>query len=394
MRGFIKGLAGLAVLILLVWLGVWLYAEMRLKQLVAAEINRANASGTAQISYDKLTTSDSPLVASVALVNASWVSQPGGSAPAITVRAAKIGMHVDLLSPMLLHVDIPPSIAIVTPEATGVLTFAVADIKENLSPSLWTGNTDNPITGGDARFAGINLLASNGSLQVARIDSLVLHEALNAKAGPSETAMSLKETMNHFQLSPIIARLINLPFNGQIAYLSLSTQLSGPFDWQSIANQTTSLPSSGAREHFMLQSLHQWALAGGSAQGKLTLILGPSTFRAGGSVIFDSTAQPSGSAELNANHLDQFTAAIISAYPGLQGWVSQFEARFSPYLTTTQAGGQVLAVNTVYGKDGVTTNGQKTGDMPPLDWNMLLNPPPAPPTPPSAPGDGSGAASP
>ncbi|MBU6426512.1 MAG: DUF2125 domain-containing protein [Rhodospirillales bacterium] len=391
MRGFIKGLAGLIVLVVLAWLGVWLYAEMRLKQLVAAEINRANASGTVQISYDKLTTSDSPLVASVTLAHPSWTSQPAPGTGQISLRAASIGAHIDLFTPLLLHVDMPQSIAITTPRASGALTFAVAGITEKLSPSVWTGNTDNPITGGDARFAGINLLASNGSLQVAQIDSLVLHEALNAKAGPGQTAMSLKEMMNHFQLSPIIARLINLPFNGQIAYLGLSARLSGPLDWQSIANQAATLPPGAAREHFMLQSLHQWALAGGSGQGKLTLTLGPSQLKAAGSVKFDSAGQPSGTASLTTNHLDQFTGAIISAYPGLQDWISQFEARFSPYLSTTDTGGQVLTMNTVYGKNGVVINGNKTGDMPPLDWNNLLNPPPAPPT---APGDGSGAASP
>ncbi|MBU6448440.1 MAG: DUF2125 domain-containing protein [Rhodospirillales bacterium] len=391
MRGFIKGLAGLIVLIVLAWLGVWLYAEMRLKQLVAAEINRANASGTVQISYDKLTTSSSPLVASVALANPSWTSRPDASAPAITLRAAKIGMHVDIFAPLLLHVDMPQSIAITTPEASGALTFAVADVTEKLSPSLWTGNIDNPITGGDARFAGINLLASNGSLQVAQIDSLVLHESLNAKANPGQTAMAVSETMNHFQLSPIIARLINLPFNGQIAYLALSMRLSGPLNWQSIAKQVAALPPGDARVHFMLQSLHQWALAGGSGQGKLTAILGPSRVDANGSLLFDKQAQPSGTWDLTANHLDQFTTALTSAYPALQNNVNQFEARLSPYLSTTQAGGQVLAVNTAYGKNGVTINGTKTGDMPPLDWNNLLNPPPPPPV---APGDGSGAASP
>ncbi|MDE1905934.1 MAG: DUF2125 domain-containing protein [Rhodospirillales bacterium] len=391
MRGFIKGLAGLIVLIVLAWLGVWLYAEMRLKQLVAAEINRANASGTVQISYDKLTTSNSPLVASVALANPSWTSRPDASAPGLSARAASIGMHINLLSPLLLHVDMPQSIAISTPEASGALTFAVADVTEKLSPSLWTGNTDNPITGGDARFAGINLLASNGSLQVAQIDSLVVHESLDAKAGPGQTAMLLDEKLNHFQLSPILARLINLPFNGQIAYLGLSMRLSGPLDWQSIAKQVASLPPGDARIHFMLQSLHQWALAGGSGQGNLTLTLGPSQLNADGSVAFDSAGQPSGKGNLTANHLDQLTSALTNAYPALQDDVSQFEARFSPYLSTTQADGQVLTVSTVYGKNGVTINGQKTGEMPPLDWNNLLNPAPAPPT---APGDGSGAASP
>ena len=391
MRGFIKGLAGLVVLVVLAWLGVWLYAEMRLKQLVAAEINRANASGTVQISYSKLTTSSSPLVASVALENPSWTSRPDASAPAVSARAASIGMHIDLFAPLLLRVDMPQSVAITTPEASGALTFAVADVTENLSPSLWAGNMDNPVTGGDARFAGINLLVSNGSLQVAQIDSLVLHEALNATAGPSQTAISFDGKMNHFQLSPIIARLINLPFNGQIAYLALSMRLSGPLNWQSIAKQVAALPPGDARAQFMLQSLHQWALAGGNGQGTLTLAVGPSQLNASGSVTFDNAAQPSGTGDLTVNHLDQLTSALTNAYPTLQGSVSQFEARFSPYLTTTQADGQVLTVSTAYGKNGVTINGQKTGEMPPLDWNNLLNPPPAPPT---APGDGSGAASP
>jgi hypothetical protein len=391
MRGFIKGLAGLVILIVLVWLAIWLYAEMRLKQLVAAEINRVNASGTTQISYDKLTTSRSPLVASVTLVNPSWTFRPDPSALPITVTAASIGAHIDLATPLLMHVDMPMSIAITTSKASGALTFATAEVTEQLSPSVWLGNTGNPVTAGDARFAGINLLASNGSLQVAQIGTLALHQEVDAKAGPTQTALALDEQMDDFRLSPIIAKLINLPFGGQISHLAISASLSGPLDWQSIAKQAAAIPPGDARHKFMLQTMHQWALAGGSGQGKLSLTLGPSQFNADGSVAFDKQAQPSGTADLAANHLDQFTAAITGAYPGLEGWVSQFEARFSPYLSTTDAGGQMLTVHTVYGKSGILVNGKKTGDLPPLDWDKLINPPPPPPV---APGDGSGAASP
>ena len=391
MRGFIKGLAGLVILVVLVWVGVWLYAEMRLKQLVAAEIGRVNASGTAQITYDKLTTSRSPLVTSVALVNPSWTSQPDAAAPTVTISAAGIGAHISLTDPLLLHVDMPLSIAVTTPRASGALTFAVADVTETLSPAVWLGNTDNPFTGGDAHLAGINLLASAGSLQVAQIDSLVLHQALDAKAGPSQTALALNAEMNNFRLSPIIARLINLPFGGRIAHVAVSANLSGPLDWQSIAEQAAAIPAGDARHKFMLETIHQWALADGNGQGKLSLTLGASEFNADGSVKFDSAAQPSGTADVTANHLDQLTAALTGFYPGLQNWVSQFEARFSPYLSTTQDGGQVLTMHTVYGKDGILVNGQKTGDMPPLNWDKLINPPPPPPV---APGDGSGAAAP
>lgn len=388
MRGFIKTLAGLIILVALIWLGVWLYAEMRLKQLVSAEINRINSSGVAQISYDKLTTSRSPLVASVALANPRWNDL---SAPQVAVSAASFGAHINLLNPLKLYVDMPLSIAVTTPKASGAITFTVADITERLSPSLWLGHTDNPVTGGDARFAGINLLASNGSLRVAQIGTLVLHEEVNAKAGPGQTALAMQEAMDNFSLSPIIARLINLPFGGQIAHLGTSVTLSGPLDWPSIAKQAAALPDDNARHKFMLETIHQWALAGGSGQGKINLILGPSQFAADGSVTFDKQAQPSGTADLTADHLDAFTSALTDSYPGLQDWVSQFEARFSDYLSTTQDGGQMLAMHTVYGKNGVVVNGKKTGDLPPLDWNKLINPPPPPPV---APGDGSGAASP
>ena len=393
MRGFIKWLAGLVILVVLVWLGVWLYAEMRLKQLVAAEIGRVNASGTAQISYDKLTTSHSPLVASVALANPSWTSQPGSSAPPITVSAASIGAHVDLANPLILHVDMPLSIAVTTAKASGAITFATAYVTEQLSSSVWLGNMDNPITGGDARFEGINLLASNGSLRVAQIGTLALRQTADAKAGPGQTALALDETMSDFRLAPIIARLINLPFGGQIAHLAVSASLSGPLDWPSIAKQAATIPPGDARHKFVMETLHKWALAGGSGQGKLDVTLGPSRFTADGSVTFDKAAQPSGTTDLTANHLDQFTAGLTASYPGLQDWASQLQARLSPYLSTTQDGGQVLAMHTVYGKNGILVNGQKTGDLPPLDWDKLINPPSLPPSP-VAPGDGSGAASP
>lgn len=391
MRSFIKGLAGLVILVVLVWLGLWLYANMRLKQLVTAEINQVNASGTAHISYDKIATSRSPLLASVMISHPHWTSQPDPSVPAVTASAASLGAHISLLHPLTLHVDMPLSIAISSSEASGALTFEVADITGTLSPSIWLGDTDNPIINGDAQFAGVNLLASNGSLQVAQIGTLTLHESLNANANASQTALALREDMHDFSLSPILTRLLNLPFGGKIEHVAVTARLSGPLDWRSIAKQEASFQDQDARDKFMLQTLHQWAMAGGSGQGSLSLKLGPSQLKADGTVAFDKAGQPSGKTDVTADHLDQFTGALTGSYPGLQDWISQIEAMLSPYLSTTTDGGQELAMHTVYGKGGIVVNGKKTGDLPPLDWNKLLNPPPAPAV---APGDGSGAASP
>lgn len=394
MRRILKGLIGLVIVLALLWLGLWFYAEMRLKQLVTAQIDQINTAGTVQISYDRLTSSRSPLVASVTLVNPRWSETPAPGAGPLSLHAASFGAHIDLLRPLTLHIDVPHSLDISTPRASGALTFAVAQMTERLNPGVWLGHTDNPVRAGDARFAGINLLASNGSLQVASIDSLVLHQALDATASKGQTALAATLQMRGFALSPILARLINLPFDGKLAGLDLSVQLSGPLDWQSLARQEAALPDETARHKFIMQALHQWAMAGGIATGKAHLALGPSQLDAAGHTVFDANGQPSGTSSLKADHLDALSAALTKSYPFLQGWVAQAQARFSPYISSNAQDGQVLAVQTRFGKDGVFINGTRTGDMPPLDWDKLLNPPPPAPPPATAPGDGSGAVSP
>ncbi|MGE4481040.1 DUF2125 domain-containing protein [Acidocella sp.] len=391
MRGFLKGLGGLVILAALLWLGLWLYADMRLKQLVTARIDAVNQSGEAQIAYDKIATSRSPLMASVTLTNPRWTARPDPSTPPITISAASIGAHIDLAHPLTLHVDMPLSIGVTSSAASGAVTFAMAEMTETLSPAVWLGHAATPITGGEARFAGIDLLASHGSLAVAQIGALSLNETLNAKANTSQTALSFDANLHDLRLSPILTKLANLPFGGRVAHLGLSARLSGPLDWQGIAQREATLGDEDQRHQFMLETLHRWALAGGRGEGKISLTLGPSVFNADGTVAFDKNAQPSGESSLTADHLDQFTAALTASYPDAQDWVSKIEAELSPYLSTTQDGGQVLTMNTSYGKQGIVVNGKKTGDLPPLDWDKLINPPPAPPV---APGDGSGAASP
>jgi len=113
--------------------------------------------------------------------------------------------------------------------------------------------------------------------------------------------------------------------------------------------------------------------------------VGPSTLSADAAVQFDANVQPSGTADLTADHLDAFSAAVTAAYPQVQDNVNQIEAQLSPYLSTTDDGGQVLTIHLIYGSGAVSINGQKVSDMPPIDWDMLENPPA------QAAGDGSGA---
>lgn len=407
MRGILKGLAGLIILLAILWLGGWFLAEMRLKQLVTARIDKINQTGLEHISYDSLVLGRSPLTASIKLINplvsvkdtlnadggaAPDASADTGTTPLFNISAASFGAHIDLLAPLLLHLDVPTTINIISQKASGVLTFNAVSASETLSPGVWMGDVSNPVTGGKAEFSGINLLASSGSLQVAQIGRLSVHETLDTKAGTNGTAVSLEEELDDLQLSPIIAKLINLPFGGQLKHLALTVKLSGPFNWQDFAAQNAAQQDEAKARKFQMETLHQWALAGGHAEATLNAQLGPSQFAADGKVAFDSTAQPSGDGNLTADQLDQLTAALTGAYPWMQDWVNEIQARMSPYLSTSEQTGQQLSLHSKFGKDGIFLNGQRTGDMPPLDWDKLINPPPPPP--PQAPGDGSGADSP
>lgn len=368
----IKWLAGAIIVIILAWLGIWFYAEMRLQQVVEAKLNQINASGVQRVVYDQLITSRSPLVAGLTLVNPELKITFDPSEPPIVASTARISANINLLHPLTLHINLSPRIMINNASTNGVLTFAKTYITETLNPAVWQGNTKNPITSGLASFTGITLLASDGSLEVAQIDKLTLHETLNAKANKDHTALALTQNIQNFRLSPLLVKLFDLPFSGQINSLSASLVLSGPLDWQQIAKQEADIQNGDQRVQFLQQHLYQWALAGGHARGSLDMWVGPSWLRSNFTLGFDKQIQPEGKAEIFVNYLDQFTNALITAYPGLQTWNSQVQAALSPYISSTPQDGKVLRLHIHYGQQSVFVNDQKTGTIPVINWQTLL----------------------
>lgn len=389
MRRFIMGVAGLVILLALAWLGLWFYAEMRLKQLVEAKVEQINSSGNGHVTYSGLTTSSSPLVAGITMLAPQLTLAFSPSASPVTVNAARIGAHINLLHPLTLHIDIPLKIMMNGLGAPAVLTFATATITETLTPSVWQGDTSNPIAAGDADYTGINLLASNGSLQVIQIDHLDLRQALNASAGTDQPALVLSGDMQGLRVSPILTRLFALPFNGEINSLSASLTMSGPLNWEQIAKQQANLQDDDQRTKFLFQTFHQWAESNGHAQGQIGLWVGPAHMQTHFTLAFDKQVQPEGKVDVNADHLGEFASTLVAAYPDLQPSISQLQATLAPYVATTTSNGHALTLHVTYGQNGVFVNGKKTGTPPPLDWNSLLNvaPPPA-----LVSGDGSGAA--
>jgi hypothetical protein len=189
-----------------------------------------------------------------------------------------------------------------------------------------------------------------------------------------------------------MTRVLSIPFGGKITHLGLTLNVSGPLpaNLSGLADQIRAAAQDPvAEQKVFMPVVHDWATQGGNGNFSLTTIIGPSTLTAGAAVKFDADVQPEGTADITANHLDQFTGAITNAYPDAQSDIAQAEAQLSQYLTTTSDGGQTLTMHVVYGSGAVNVNGEKVGPLPPVDWNTLENPPPASDTPDN--GDDSGA---
>jgi hypothetical protein len=389
MRNVLNALLLLVVVLVIAWTGLWWYAQGRMQEGLTAWVAEVSQNASLKASYASVTRGTNPLAATVTLTNLQFTLQPGANTPPVTVTLPSVTERINAGNPLLAHIDLPAQINFSTARGDASVTFGTIDFAEHLDPRALFDKTVQPFSGSDITATDINLLASGGSLQVLHIDSLDDHGVVNANAGAGQAALTGGFTFKCIALSPLLTRIASVPFGGKITELGFTTTISGPVpaNWRDLANQINALPvdDKTGQAKLTFTALHGWAAAGGNAKFGITLQVGPSTLSADTAVAFDANVQPSGTANVTADHLDAFSATITSAYPQVQDNVNQIEAQLSPYLSTTNDGGQVLTVHLVYGSGAVSINGQKVSDMPPMDWNLLENPP-AP-----ASGDGSGA---
>jgi hypothetical protein len=392
MRGIFRLLGGIVVALAVAWAGLWWYAQARLQAALKAYATEMTApDGSTNMSFDGISAGGFPFSATATLNNPRLtVLLPGTGIPGpLALSLTQVTLRIDLLNPLVLHLDMPGKITGHVPQGDGAVTFSSFNTTAKLDPRALFNPHVFAISAEDAAITNINVLASSGSLQVLHIDSLHLHQTLNPSASAAQTSLAMTEDLNGIALPGWLTQLLRVPFNGQVAHLGLSLALSGPLDWPTLAQQIKTLPEGTNKTTFLVNALHGWALQGGNGTGSLSLTEGPSTLNASGAVKFDATAQPSGTVDISADHLDTLTAAILTAYPQAQDDINQIEAQLAPFLTVSGTAGQQLGIHASYGASGVTVNDKKLGDMPPLDWNQLASPPPA-----QASGDGSGAASP
>jgi hypothetical protein len=391
MRAIVKPLAAVVLVVVVAWLGLWWYAQ---RELQAGFINWANglaSGGDVQVSYDSIEHSGSPLVAMLTVNNLRVVVQPSPAAAPLVIALPAFAMEIDAVAPLLLHLDLPNRINIGADRGDFVLAFGSVAQTERLDLSALLRQEPAPFSAMDTKAQNIDILASSGSLMVLHADSYQSHNIFDRHAGAGQSAFASHGTVDGIAVSPLLTRLASIPFDGRIAHLGWNLNINGPepADWAKFAARYKAVQADDniGRRRVMAQALHDWATHGGTGAGDIDLAVGPSTLHAAGDVAFDAQVQPQGHTNLVANHLDAFAAAIVAAYPQVQETVSAMEARLSPYLSSTQSGGQILTFKATYGNGAVMVNGQKIGSLPPVDWAQLEAAPP-----PQAPGDGSGAA--
>jgi hypothetical protein len=394
MRGLARLIAGVVLVLAVAWGGLWWYAQGRLHDMLATNAGLRNTDdGNSVVSYDSISKGTNPLAASATLHNLRWSLRAPGEDTASVISMAQVTVWIDALNPLVMHLGLPNQIGVSTPKGVGSATFGSIAIDMRLNPHALFNRQIYAVTGQTMALHDITALVA-GSFPILHIDDITGHETIDASAGPNQTAFTAQDSIDGISLPPAMVLLAHVPFGGKITHVGFNISLSGPADWTGLTQQLRAPQlSEQDKRKLAVQAAHDWAAKGGSGKADLTLALGPTTVNANGAVAFDADAQPNGSADITADHLDTFTAALTNAYPQLQQSIVNIEAQLSPYLATTDAGGQVLNVQVAYGKPGVVVNGTRKADMPPLDWAALENPP-APIAPVAqAPGDGSGAAS-
>lgn len=384
MRGFLRFILALLVVLVIAWIGVWWYLE---GQLVLGFRNmeaQLRANGW-QVTHGAIARGNSPAVARFTVADLKLVppANAGVAQPALTLPQA--GAHVGIADWSMLHLDLPLSSTVTLqdgPSFSADFTSLAADYR--IDPGVFFNHKRNSFRGGDLVATGFRLDSANTNFTLFSIATLISHTTVNQSADAGKTAFSLREQIDGMALSPIFVTLAHLSFNGKISSVGVAITLSGPVPadldaWsQRVAAAIRAAgprhPEAAARA--AAPAIHAWAKQGGHGSFRLGLGLGPAVAHAAGSFSFNSEVQPQGDADVDASGLGAFFADIASAYPATVAQISALTAELQPYMVKSPDGGQQLKVKLALDKGAVTANGKQVATVPPVDWAALAKPAP------------------
>jgi hypothetical protein len=394
MRGVLRFVVLLIVVLAIAYLGAWWYVQGRMAVAFRAQEQVLRAAGWT-VSHGAVARGSSPLVASYAVDDLSLMP-PDRGMPTPRITLPQVVLRVRPTAPFTLDVGLPLAWHIAMAQGPAfTLRFATISDRYGFDPNAVLDHAPNPWRQGMLDFTGMRMDSADTNFTLVSIASFAGTVTRDPAADKGSTALTVHEALSGLALSPIFVTLAHLPFDGKLGALGLDASFSGPA-LPSIAPSALLAGNGGAAPGVAVSgvaasgiaawnqlgpAMHHWAQAGGHGHFAVTLALGPLHAKTDGDIGFDPSVQPDGKATLVADGVGAFFGDIANAYPAAVGMISALSAQTAPYMSkgpdTTKTGADAQRLTVAFGLAGgvLTANGKKVADVPPVVW------PPASPTP-------------
>lgn len=372
MRGVVRFLIALIVILAIAYLGAWWYVQGRMAVAIRQQEQALRAAGWT-VTHGTTARGTSPLAATYTVQDIAF-TPPDQGVPRPTITLPQLSVKVALAAPFTLDIGLPLAWHIAMSQGPAfTLRFATLHDDYQIDPNALLGHKANPLRSGTIRFTGMRLDSAETNFTLISIASYVATGHDDPDAGTHATALMLHQSLKGLALSPIFVTLGHVPFDGKLAALRVDIDLSGPklpaAAPTAITPATTPAPTSPQQAWQKLgPMIHDWAKAGGHGSFAIALDLGPLKAHDHGSFRFDATPQPQGKMTLTGDGVGEFLGDIASAYPQTVGIVSLLTAQSAPYMSKTPTGHQRLTVDFALADGILTANGKKVAHVPPVVW--------------------------
>ncbi|MGC9269478.1 DUF2125 domain-containing protein [Acidiphilium sp.] len=381
MRGIVRFLVLLLIVLAVAYLGAWWYVQGRMAVAFRAQEQALRRSGWT-VSHGAITRGSSPLAATVAVTDLA-LTPPDQGLPTPTITLPGVTLTVRPVTPFTLDVDLPLAWHVAMPQGPS-FTIQFASIQDHYAfdPNALLHHARDPLRSGILRVTGLRIDSADTNFTLISVDRFSAGFTRNPEAGPSATALTMHEALSGLALSPIFVSLGHLPFQGKLASLRLDADLSGP-PLPSVAQSMLVPHPDGlaGNQAAGLQAwrklgpmIHTWAQAGGHGRFTIALGLGPLNAHDHGHFGFDKTDQPEGKAVLVADGIGAFLGDIANAYPATIDLISTLTTETAPYMSKTPGGTQRLTIDFALAGGVLTADGKKAALVPKIVWPAAATP--------------------
>lgn len=367
MRGLVRFLVLLIVVVAIVYLGAWWYIQGRMAMAFRAQEQHWRAAGWT-MSHGSTQRGRSPLAATYT-VDDLKLTPPNQGLQTPRVMLPQMVMAIHPTAPFTLDLGLPLEWHVMLQEGPAfTLHFTRIAARERFSSSALLNHDTNPARATHIAFAGMRLDSANTNFTLLSIASFNLDAWNHPNAGKSATAFRNHVTLAGLALSPIFVTIGHLPFAGKLASLNETLTLSGPNPTLPPPTMPKGLVMDPAQAWQIAGPvIHQWVQAGGHGTFTIGLGLGPLIAHTHGQIGFDAKSQPMASAVLTAAGFGEFLGDVANAYPAMVGMVSALTAQTAPYVTRT-AGKQRLIIHFTLANRTLSANGKPVGTVPAINW--------------------------